>query len=92
MVRTFIILSILCGAVVWTPLWVQIILLAVAIIVVRHRVFLILPAILADALYAPTRAFDLGIFQTTLAVAGILFIHWVVTSQTRFGELYAKKV
>lgn len=91
MVRTSIAILILIAAVLWAPLWLQGLLLLLAMFSVRHRVFLLIPAIFADALYAPTRGVGISMFQVTVLVLVVLLIHFLVTTQTRVAELYVPK-
>ncbi len=91
MVRTIIAILILAAAVLWAPLWLQGLLLLIAVLSVRYRIFLLLPAIFADAVYVPTRGFGISMFQVTMVVMVVLLIHFLITTQTRVAELYVPK-
>lgn len=83
MLRTTIAVIILCGVILWLPVWVQISLFAIAVILVPYRLVLLAPAVIADALYAPSSAFTVTHFKMTILVFGLLFIYWFITSYTR---------
>ncbi len=88
MIRTIIALILLIISILWLPLWVQIGLFVVAVLVVRYRTLLIVPAVFADALYAPTSTLSVGHFKVTMVVAALLVIWYIVATQTRLGTQY----
>lgn len=88
MIRTIVALLILIISILWLPLWVQIGLFVVAVLVVRYRVLLLVPAVFADALYAPTSALSVGHFKMTMLVGALLIIWYIVATQTRLGTHY----
>lgn len=91
MIRITVAILILAASVFWAPFWVQGVLFFAAILLVRHRIFLLLPAVLADALYVPGDGFHLGMFHTTLVVAFVILVHFLITTQTRFSDMYVSK-
>lgn len=87
MIRTILITIGLVAAVLWLPLWVQIVLFCVGLLVVRYRLTLFIPAILADVLYAPQPS--LIFCKMTVLVTTLLVIWWILIHKTRLGERYA---
>lgn len=88
MIRTAVFVVLLCGAIIWLPVWLQLVGFVVGTIFTPYRLTLFIPAILADTLYAPTMS---GVFflQYTLIVTLLLIVHWVISTKTRIGEVYA---
>lgn len=84
MIRTISILFVLLAAVLWLPVWVQIVLFACAVVVVRYRFALLVPAIIADALYAPT--VSLLHLKLTVVVGVMIGLWYLLVTQTRLGE------
>jgi hypothetical protein len=78
----------LLAAVLWLPVWLQIVLFALAVIVGPYRFFFIIPAIVSDALYAPSMHFSLATHWMTLIVLAMLGLHWVVTKSLRIPTVY----
>ncbi len=87
MFRTILIVIGLIAAVLWLPLWVQLILLSVALFVTPYRLGLFVPAIISDVLYAPTSS--ILHFKMTAIVACLLVVWWIIMHRTRLGERYA---
>jgi hypothetical protein len=54
MVRTIVGVIILIGVVVWLPIWAQLVFFAAAIILLPYQYVVLIPAVIGDALYAPT--------------------------------------
>ena len=88
MVRIFLGILLLLAAVLWFPLWVQIALFVLAIIIVPYRFFLIIPAIVSDALYAPGSALSIRSHWMTLLVLTLLGIHYFIMKKLRIRTLY----
>lgn len=88
MVRILIALLVLFVAMLYTPLWLQIALYIVAVIITPHRILLLIPAVFADVYYAPTEALSLYNLKTTLFVGGLLVVHFIIMTKTRVGLLY----
>lgn len=88
MIRIVGAIVLLLAAVLWLPLWVQIGLFVIAIIVVPYRFFLVIPAIFSDALYAPTTHFSLKAHWMTLLVLVLLGIHYFIMKKMRIRTLY----
>jgi branched-subunit amino acid ABC-type transport system permease component len=88
MVKTFSALALLFIATLWLPIWVQVILYVLAVMFVPQRILLLLPAVFADAYYAPTASFSLYTLQTTLFVFALLCAHYIIINKTRIGLLY----
>jgi hypothetical protein len=88
MVRTILAIIILFCAALFLPFWLQVTLYVVAIIFVRHRVFLLLPALLSDAWYAPVRNFNIASNKTFLLVAGMILVYLLIIRTTRISERY----
>ena len=88
MIRTAIAIVLLCAAIIWLPLWVQIGLLVVAVIVVPYQLALFIPAAFADALYAPG-GISIAHLKYTILTAVLIILYWVIMNKTRIGEMYA---
>lgn len=88
MIRTVIIIVLLLCAVLWLPLWLQFLLFAAAIIIGPYRFFMVIPAILSDALYAPTAHFSLTAHWMTLSVLALLALHWFIMKKIRIPTMY----
>lgn len=88
MVRTIVGVIILLLAVMWLPVWLQLALFAVAVIVAPYRLFLLIPAIISDAWYAPSMRFSLSAHWLTLVVLAMIGIHWYVMKKMRVQHLY----
>ena len=86
MIRTIIGVVVLLCAILWLPLWLQLVLFALAVILVPYRVALLVPAIVSDALYAPTAHFSLYSHWLTLIVLAMLGIHWFVIRKMRVNS------
>ena len=76
------------AAIVWLPLWVQIVLIVAAVAVLPYRAAVFIPAAFADALYAPGTVSIMNL-KYTLLTAVALLLYWTITTKTRVGELYA---
>lgn len=87
MIRTILAMLGLIAAVLWLPLWVQLILFCVAVLLVRYRLALFVPAVLADVLYAPQP--NIIYCKMTVLVGVLIILWWVVMTKTRIGERYA---
>ncbi|MDB5188735.1 MAG: hypothetical protein JWM92_333 [Candidatus Nomurabacteria bacterium] len=83
MIRTIIGIAVLFCAILWLPLWLQLVVYALVIILIPHRVIVLVPAIVSDALYAPTTHFSLYSHWLTLSVLVMLGIHWFVVRKMR---------
>ena len=88
MVRTIIIIVLLLCAVLWLPLWLQIVLFVAAIIIGPYRFFFVIPAIVSDALYAPNTHFSLTDHWMTLLVLALLVLHWFIMKLLRIPVAY----
>ena len=93
MARLCIYIVVLIGGVIFLPVWVQLLLFALAVILVgRYRLGLFIPALFADVLYAPNSHFILSNFKMTLIISGLLLIYSIVVTRTRIRTLYADKI
>ncbi len=88
MIRTLIIIVLLLCAVLWLPLWLQIVLFALAIVIGPYRFFFIIPAIVSDALYAPSTHFSLTNHWMTLVALVLLGLHWFIMKKMRIPVMY----
>ena len=84
MTRAIVAVLCLLAAVLWLPVWVQFILFVFGIAVVQYRLMLLVPAIVADVIYAPRPS--LLHMNMTLIVGGMLIIWYLLMTQTRLGE------
>lgn len=85
MIRTISAVVVLCAAILWIPLGFQVALFCLAVIVVPYRLALFVPAVMADALYAPTGVWAVGHFKMTILVALLLVLQWFISTHTRIG-------
>lgn len=88
MIRTIILVALLICAVLWLPVWIQLGLFALAILVGPYRFFMIIPAIVSDALYAPSLHFSLTGHWMTLIVLALLGLHWFIMKKLRIPTMY----
>ncbi len=88
MIRTFLAIVGISAAILWLPLWVQLALLALGVIVLPYRLALFIPAVFADALYAPGGV-SLVNMKYTLITAALILAHWVIVHKTRVKDIYA---
>jgi len=88
MIRTIIIIVLLLCAVLWLPLWLQIVLFAAAIVIGPYRFFMVIPAIISDALYAPSSHFSLTNHWMTVFVLAMLGLHWFIMKKLRIPTMY----
>lgn len=91
MIRTIVGLIVIIASILWLPLWLQIGLFVIAMITLSYRVLLLIPAIVADALYAPTQRLTITHFKMTAVVSVLLILWYLVVSQTRLGNYYVSK-
>jgi len=85
MIRSLCILVFLVCAVLWAPLWFQLTLFVLAVVLAPYKLFFLLPAILADILYAPTSNLSIGNFTMTLIVGTLIGIWFVLIEYTRLS-------
>jgi hypothetical protein len=88
MVRTIIGVVVLLIAIICLPIWAQVVLFAIAIIFVPYRYYLLAPAIIADALYAPYTVWNIGSHWLTLIVLAMLAVHWFIIKKMRINAFY----
>ena len=88
MIRTTLAIVAMLAAILWLPLWVQLALFALGVLVLPHRLALFIPAAVADAVYAPAGVSIAGL-KYTLVVAALVIVHWVIVHKTRVKDFYA---
>ena len=88
MYKSVVAIIILVLATLFLPFWIQIILYPLAIIFIRHRAWLLLPALFADAWYAPVRAFSWHDNLTTVLVLSMLAVYFLIITNTRVTQRY----
>ncbi len=88
MIRTIVAIAIIFFATFFLPFWIQIVLYATAIILVNHRLFLLVPALFADAWYAPVRDFSPMNNKTVLVVAVMIVLYLIIIRRTRITAQY----
>lgn len=86
MIQTILASVGLLAAVLWLPVWVQVVLFVLAVLVLPYRLLLLIPAIVADVVYAPSTNFALEHFIMTGIVGGMLVIWYVIVHETRLGQ------
>ena len=79
----------LCFAVIWTPIWVQIVLFVLGVWLLPVWIVLYIPAALSDTLYAPSSQFSPFIFKTIIFVVLLHIVQWIIITKTRAPFLYA---
>lgn len=87
MIKVLISVVIAICAIFWLPLWAQLAIFCMLIIITPYRFLLLVPAIMADALYAPSGISILHA-KYTLFVLVLLLLWWVITTKTRLREVY----
>ncbi len=85
MIRTLVVVACLTAAVLWLPVWGQVLMLIAGFLLARYKVALLVPAIISDVLYAPTGTLAVGNLKATLLVGIILIAWYSIATQTRFG-------
>lgn len=88
MLRTSIAIIILIGATFFVPFWLQGLLYVVCLFVVRYRLVLIIPAIIADAWYAPEHRLTIADNKMLLLVLGMVALFTLVVRTTRISQRY----
>lgn len=88
MIRTIVGIVLLIVAILWLPVWIQVALFAAAVIALPYRWYVLIPAILADALYAPTTQFSLASHWMTLIVLAMLGTYWFAQKKMRVQSIY----
>lgn len=88
MVRIIFAVIVIFGATFFLPFWMQIIFYVVAIFLVRYHALLLIPALFADAWYAPTRELTPSNNKTILVVIGLILIYLFIMRTTRIKERY----
>ncbi len=88
MIRTLILIALLLSAVLYLPLWIQLVLFVAAVLIGPYRFFMLVPAIVSDALYAPSMHFSLTGHWMTLIVLALLVLHWFIMKKLRIPTMY----
>ena len=88
MIRSFIAILALFVATLFLPFWVQIAFYLLAILLFRYKFLFLIPAILADAWYAPSHNLSLQNNKTFLLVAGMLVVYFFIIKNTRTTQKY----
>jgi hypothetical protein len=88
MIRTVIGIILLIATVLWLPIWAQLTLFAAAVVVLPYRLYVLIPAVISDALYAPTTRLSLSAHWLTLIVLTMLGVHWYVIKKMRVQSIY----
>ena len=88
MIRTTFAIVIIFLATFFLPFWAQIILYVLAIILVKYRAFLLVPALFADAWYSPVRDISPINNKTALLVLVMIVVYLLIIRRTRISERY----
>jgi hypothetical protein len=88
MIRTLVGITLLIVSVLWFPLWVQLILIAVFILTDSSRYLVVIPAILSDALYAPGSVWNVSHHFMTLIVLVALGLYYIAVKMLRVRSTY----
>ncbi len=75
-------------AVLYVPLWVQVVFFVAAIIFDPYRFFMIIPAIVSDALYAPGSYLSPAHHLMTILVLALLCLHYFIMKKLRVRTIY----
>lgn len=86
---TVLAITVLIAMVLYMPWWVQGIAFVIAVVIVPYRLSVLVPALIADAWYAPDPALSFSMLKTTLFVSVVLVIYWIIMTQTRVRHVYA---
>lgn len=76
------------ASVAWFPWWVSIVLFLIGIMLLRFAIGLVVPAMVADYLYAPGTHGFFATHLTIVLVALLLVIRYSILAKTRFALLY----
>ncbi len=87
MLRSIVVAGVLCAAVLWAPVWVQVVLFVCAIIFFAYRLLFVIPAIWADILYAPTHSFAVSHAVYTICVLTAVVVWLILINQTRISDV-----
>lgn len=87
MIRSVVAGALLCLAVLFVPLYVQAVLFVGALLWIKHRWILIVPAVLADVLYRPFTGLSLAGSKTTIVVLVVLALSTVLIKKTRISSI-----
>ncbi|MDB5254850.1 MAG: hypothetical protein JWL92_226 [Candidatus Nomurabacteria bacterium] len=88
MIRTLIGIILLIVAILWLPLWVQLVLFAIFILIDANRSFAVIPAVISDALYAPGSVWNVHSHWMTLLVLAALLLYYIVIKKLRVRSTY----
>lgn len=91
MIRTVVGCIAILVSVLWLPLWCQLILFGVGVVILRYRLALLVPAIVSDVVYAPVHTVTLGHFKMTLVVGALILAWYIISSQTRLLDVASQK-
>lgn len=88
MAKTIAALLMLIFAILYLPFWVQIALFVLAVAFIPFKIALVIPALFADAWYAPERSLSLSDNRMLLIVLGLLLVYQLLIKTTRIGLFY----
>jgi hypothetical protein len=88
MLRTLLFLVFIVVATVFLPFWLQAVFYILALFFIPNKIFLLLPAMIADAWYSPVRTFSFENNKTTLFVIALLFFYFLIVNNTRISQKY----
>lgn len=91
MIRTILVVSVLVASVLWLPLWLQAILFVLGIVATRYYGAILIPAIIADVLYAPDTLLGFAQLKMTLITSLCIGLYWIALTKTRLGEQYGRQ-
>lgn len=91
MIRSLVGMVVLVGAVCWMPVWFQLVLFVLAVVFLAYKVLFLVPAVIADILYAPTASFSLANLKMTLIVSALIVSWFIIMHQTRISHVVPTK-
>lgn len=83
MIRSFGFVAIIFASALFLPFWAQGVLYIWAILTIRYKPLVLLPAIFSDIWYAPSGNFSLVNLKTTLLVLAGLIVYFFIIKNTR---------
>lgn len=90
MIRSIVAVFVLIGAVLWTPVWFQLVLFVLAVAFLSKKALFLIPAIVADVLYAPHASLSLHNLKMSMIVGAMILVWVVIMQQTRIEHVVPK--
>jgi hypothetical protein len=91
MIRSILAIVILFLLTIFLPFWLQIVFYIFAVIFVKPKALLLIPALFADAYYSPIRNLLPANNKTFLWVLFIIVLYEIIIRNTRLSYVFSKK-